>query len=94
MKCIQFEFFCCCCCSFWKWPLSQRYNVMKLDVKDENVVSKLSNVFHNNAEIHKIDLTLFDAANVVEMQNVDSKLIRCCPTSRRHNNQKTTLQQR
>ena len=84
---------------FWKWSylslLSTFPNVVKLDVKNYNVVSTLPNVIHNNVERDNVDSALLDVVNSnYDIHNVVSTLIKRCPTPLRHINLKTTLKQR
>ena len=70
-------------------------NVVKHDLKNDNVVSTLSIVVHINVEIHNVDWTFFGNVNShVEIHNVVSILIWRCPTLQRDINQKATLKQR
>ena len=70
-------------------------NVVKIDIEIDNVVSTLSNVVLFNVEKHNIVSTLFNVVNFnVDVLSVVSTLIWHCATSRRHINQKTTLNRR
>ena len=66
---------------FWKWSylslLSTFPNVVKLDVKNYNVVSTLPNVIHNNVERDNLDSALLDVINSnFDIHNVVSTLIK------------------